>query len=175
MTKRILIWIAVIVALLLVDAAVKPDTLRIERSVEIAAPSAKVFALLNDFHAWPQWLPQDKNDPSMVRTYSGSASGVGAVTEWSGKGETGAGRMQIAQSTPDTLLVMPAQWTRPFAASNTNTFILAPTATGTRVTWKWEGQNVYVLKLMSLFVNPDKQMGPHFDAGLANLKTAAEK
>jgi uncharacterized protein YndB with AHSA1/START domain len=175
MKKRIFLWLTAILALLLVDAALKPNTLRVSRSVDIAAPPAKVFALLNDFHAWPQWAPQDKSDPAMVRTYSGSTSGVGAVTEWHGKGETGAGRMEITQAAPDKTLAMQAQWKKPFAADNTNTFTLEPTATGTRVTWAWEGQNVYMLKLMSIFVNPDKQMGSHFEAGLASLKAAAEK
>ena len=174
MTKRILIWLGIIVSLLLVNAALKPDTLHIERSIDIAAPPPKVFALLSDFHAWPQWFPQDKTDPTMVRTYSGATSGVGAVTEWHGKGETGAGAMQITQATSGKL-VMPAQWKRPFEAKNTNTFTLEPTSTGTRVTWIWEGQNVFVLKLMSIFVKPDKQIGPHFEASLASLKAAAEK
>jgi hypothetical protein len=31
------------------------------------------------------------------------------------------------------------------------------------------------MKLMSVFVNMDKQMGKHFEAGLADLKVSAEK
>jgi len=38
-----------------------------------------------------------------------------------------------------------------------------------------QGTNVYMMKLMSVFMNMDRVMGKHFETGLANLKTAAEQ
>ena len=43
------------------------------------------------------------------------------------------------------------------------------------VTWKWNGTNVYMLKIMSVFVGMDAMMGKHFEAGLGSLKSLAEK
>ena len=43
------------------------------------------------------------------------------------------------------------------------------------MTWKWYGTNVYMLKVMSAFVDMDAMMGKHFEAGLGNLKALAEK
>lgn len=36
----------------LVYAALKPDTFRLERSTRIEAPPAKIFPLINDFRNW---------------------------------------------------------------------------------------------------------------------------
>jgi hypothetical protein len=36
------------------------------------------------------------------------------------------------------------------------------------------GTNVYVMKVMSIFMNMDRFVGKHFETGLANLKAAAE-
>jgi len=38
-----------------------------------------------------------------------------------------------------------------------------------------QGTNVYAMKVMSIFLNMDRFMGKHFEAGLANLKAAAER
>jgi len=37
------------------------------------------------------------------------------------------------------------------------------------------GTNVYLMKVMSVFMNMDRMMGKHFEAGLENLKRAAEE
>jgi uncharacterized protein YndB with AHSA1/START domain len=74
----------------------KPDTLSIQRETTIAATPDKVFAFIDDFHNWKEWAPQDRDDPSLVRTFSGASRGVGAVSNWQGKGESGKGRAEKA-------------------------------------------------------------------------------
>ncbi len=37
-----------------------------------------------------------------------------------------------------------------------------------------EGTNVFITKVMSVFVNMDKLMGKHFETGLDNLRKIAE-
>jgi uncharacterized protein YndB with AHSA1/START domain len=175
MLVRILIVVNIVIAAILLFAATKPDTLRVERSIQISAPPARVFALLNDFHQWPQWAPQDKDDPSMTRTYSGASSGVGAISQWHGRGSTGRGRMEIVESVPDAHEVVQTDFVKPFAAHNRNEFTLEPAGETTRLTWTMQGSNLYVMKVMSVFINMDREAGKHFEAGLANLKTAAEK
>jgi uncharacterized protein YndB with AHSA1/START domain len=175
MALKIGIAVVVIVAALLVFAAMKPDKIRVERSVTIKAPPEKVYALISDFHEWPKWAPQDREDPAMKRSYSGELNGVGAASEWSGAGNTGSGRMEITGAEPGRRVVVKVDFARPFVAHNVNTFALAPDGDGTRVTWTMEGTNVYMMKLMSLATNMDKMMGEHFEAGLANLKAAAER
>ena len=63
---------------------------------------------------------------------------------------------------------------KPFVARNMNEFVLESTGPSTKVTWAMHGPNLYVLKVMSVFVNIDRMMGKHFETGLANLKAVAE-
>jgi hypothetical protein len=86
MILRVLAVIAVLIAAVLLYAATRPNTFRVQRSIDIQASPEKVFAMIDDFHNWPLWAPQDREDPTMRRTYSGPASGKDAVSEWSGTG-----------------------------------------------------------------------------------------
>jgi hypothetical protein len=85
---------------LLAYAATKPDTFRIERVTYVEAPPEKIFALLDDFRRWISWSPHDQADPTMTRTYSGAASGKGALSAWESRGSGGKGRMEITDSAP---------------------------------------------------------------------------
>jgi uncharacterized protein YndB with AHSA1/START domain len=173
---RILVVVVIVVAAILGFAATRPPRLRITRSVEIAAPPARVFGLVDDFHEWREWAPGDKDDPTSNRTYSGAAAGVGAVSSWRGNGNTSVARMEITEAAPDSRVVVTVDFTAPFVARNVNTFTLEAGAGGrTRVTWDFDGQNVYMMKVMGIFTDMDRMMGKHFEAGLENLKTAAEK
>lgn len=174
MLVRILIAVNLLLVAVLILAATKPNTMRVERSIEIAAPPAKIYPLLDDFRQWRQWAPQGKDDATMTRTYSGAPSGTGAVSEWRGKGSTGVGRMEIVESAQDRRVVVKTDFAKPFVAHNLNEFTLELTAAGTRVTWTMQGSNLYVMKVMGLFIKMDRVAGEHFEAGLRNLKTVAE-
>lgn len=63
MIKTIALSIVVLLAALLIYAATKPDSFRIERTTAIKAPPEKIFALINDFHQWESWSPWEKIDP----------------------------------------------------------------------------------------------------------------
>ena len=58
-------------------AATRPDTFKVQRSLRVQAPPERVFALINDFHAWSQWSPWEHRDSSMQRRFEGAASGQG--------------------------------------------------------------------------------------------------
>lgn len=170
-----MLYLALIIAaatLILVAAARKPDTITVQRSALIHADPAAVFALLNNFHYWPRWAPQDRDDPALVRTFEGAAEGVGAISHWKGSGASGEGRMEITRSELDSLLEVQVAFMRPFRALNTNRFALERRAGGTLVTWSMTGSNVFLLKVMSVFASSDRMLGRHFEAGLANLQAA---
>jgi hypothetical protein len=174
MILRLAAGVAVLVGVVLVFAATRPSTFRVQRSIEIGAPPATVFALINDFHNWSRWAPQDKEDSSMQRTYSGAASGKGAISDWHSSGSAGIGRMSIRESLPTTRISVKTDFVKPFEAHNMNDFVLEPAGDGTKVIWTMNGTNLYLMKVMGIFVNIDRVMGKHFEAGLHNLKTLAE-
>ena len=175
MILKALAILVVVALILLVIAATRPETVQVQRSALIGASPEKVFVLINDFHEWPRWAPQDREDPAMQRTYRGADRGVGAVSDWHGKGSTGRGQMTIAESVPVTKIVVKTDFIKPFEAHNVNAFVLESSGNSTKVTWTMRGTNLYPMKLMGLFVNMDRLMGKHFEAGLENLKEAAER
>ena len=98
MLKIIAIIVVVLVAGVLVFAATKPDTFRVQRAASIKAPPEKVFALINDFKRWDAWSPWEKKDPAMKRTWGAVTSGRGAKYAWEGNKDVGSGRMEISES-----------------------------------------------------------------------------
>ena len=175
MFKTLVLLVLAAVAGVLIYAATKPDTFRVQRTVSIKAPPEKIFPLLNDYHNWPSWSPYEKMDPAMKRTYSGPASGKGSIYEWEGNGNIGKGRMEILESTPPSKLGIKLDFFKPFEAHNTAEFQLEPKGDHTDVTWAMFGPLPYTAKVMHTFFNMDKMVGGQFAEGLANLKAAAEK
>ena len=172
--KTIVVVIAVLVVGVLLLAATRPSTFQIERSITIQARPETVFILINDLHIWPRWSPQDLLNPKMKRTYSGRDTGAGAASDWSGPRGAGQGHMVITESTAPKLIVVKVDWQKPFALENINQFTLEPDGTGTKLTWSLHGQNVYLMKLMGLFINMDRKMADHLELGLSDLKAIAE-
>ncbi len=169
----LLILIAIITILIL--AANKPDTFRVERSIIISAPPEKLSALINDFHRWDEWSPWAKLDPAMKTTYSGRPSGVGSIYEWEGNSKVGKGRMEILSADPAKTSIK-LDFLKPFESHNTADFLLAPQGATTRVSWVMAGPLKFIPgKLMSVFTTMDKMIGGDFDKGLANMKAAAER
>ena len=175
MFKKIAIVVAVLIAALLVFAATRPDTFRVQRAASIKAPPEKVFALLNDFQRWEAWSPWEKKDPAMKRTFSAVTSGKGAQYAWEGNKDVGQGRMEIAESVPPSKVAIKLDFVKPFEAHNTVEFTLEPKGEATNVTWAMQGDTPYLAKIVHVFLDMDKMVGKDFDAGLANLKTLAEK
>jgi uncharacterized protein YndB with AHSA1/START domain len=175
MFKTIAIIVVALIAALLLFAATKPDTFRVERSASIKAPPEKVFALLNDFQRWDAWSPWEKKDPAMKRTFSVVTSGKGAQYAWEGNREVGQGRMEIAESVPPSKVAIKLDFAKPFEAHNLVEFTLEPKGDVTNITWVMQGDTPYFAKVIHVFLNMDSIVGKDFEAGLANLKTVAEK
>jgi uncharacterized protein YndB with AHSA1/START domain len=173
-----LIVVAVLVigiGAVLAIAATKPDTLRIQRTAAIKAPPEKIFPLINDFRAWSAWSPYEHKDPAMKRTYSAATSGRGAVYEWEGDKNVGAGRITITDTSPPSKVLIDLDMIKPFAASNKVEFTLVPNGGGTNVTWEMLCDVPYFAKIIHVFFNMDQMVGKDFEVGLANLKANAEK
>src|SRR3954453_18430909 len=86
------VLLALTVAIGLILASRKPDTFRVQRTAAIHAPPEKIFPLIADFHQWRSWAHDEDRDPDLQRSYSGAASGSGAVYAWEGNRNVGSGR-----------------------------------------------------------------------------------
>ena len=175
MLKNIAIIVVILVAGLLAYAATRPDSFRIERTITINAPPTAIFPLIDDYRRWVAWSPWEKKDPAMQRAYGGASSGTGAVYEWSGNSAVGMGRMEITQSVPPSKLTMDLHFMKPIEGRNTAEFTLVDHGGTTTVTWAMYGPSPFISKFIGVFMSMDQMVGGDFEAGLAALKTVAEK
>jgi hypothetical protein len=171
----ILLALAVIVLILLVVIAGRPDEFVVCRVTAISAPAEKVFPRVNELRKWEDWSPWAKLDPGATSTFEGPAAGAGAAMSWDGNKQVGAGRMTIIDSKPSELVRIKLEFLRPFQATNMAEFTFKSEEAQTVVTWSMSGKNNLFFKAFSLFVNPDDMVGRDFEKGLANLKSVAER
>jgi hypothetical protein len=179
----IAIVLAIAIAIILIVAATKPNAFSIQRATIVKAAPERIFPLINDFHQWGTWSPYENKDPAMKRSYSGAASGQGAVYAWEGNKNVGSGRMEILQATAPSKIVIKLDFFTPFEGHNTAEFTMLPqgdatnvaTNVTTNVTWLMHGPAPFMHRVMQVFMNLDKMIGKDFEVGLANLKKLTEK
>lgn len=171
--KALLVLILVLAAVLVLGGFLLSPKFSVARSVSIAAPPDKVYALVVDPRRWKEWTVWNQRDPQMQMTYGGPPSGAGASWSWQSKTE-GDGRMTFtaaaAPTRVDYELFFPD-----FGTTSTGDVSLAPEGAGTRVTWRING-DMGSNPLMRWFaLGADAMIGKDFADGLAGLKTLAEK
>jgi uncharacterized protein YndB with AHSA1/START domain len=169
------IVLAITIAVVLILAAGKPDTFRVERAAAIGAPPEKIFDLIDDFHRWQSWSPWEGRDPAMRRSYGGAERGKGAVYAWDGNRNIGSGRMEIVDAATPSRIVIRLDFLKPFEAHNIAEFTLTPHGGGTTIIWAMHGPAPLMFRVMHMFMNMDRMVGKDFEAGLANLKQVAAR
>ena len=175
MIKLFAIAVVAFLGGVLLFAASRPDSFRIERSATIKAPPEKLYAQVNDLKAWTAWSPWERIDPALKRTYSGPQSGKGAAYAWEGNKDVGVGRMEITDAVSASTITIKLDFLKPFEAHNTAEFTMLPQGNATSVHWVMHGPSNFMSKVMHVFMNIEKMVGKDFEAGLANLKRLTEK
>ena len=174
MLLYILLGLVAIILLILIIASTKPNTTHYERSTTINAPPERILPHIVDFRKWTGWSPWEKVDPNLQRNYSGAPSGVGAKYAWSGNGRAGQGTMEILEVSNNGVKV-DLRFVKPWKAACIAQFHFTLQGNATHVRWTMDGPNIFMGKVMSVFMNMDKMVGKDFESGLAALKIEAEK
>ncbi len=169
MIIKLSIGFAFLIVIFFIIVVLRPGNFRVERTATVAASPDAVFGQVNDHHKFNLWNPFMKMDPNVTTTYSGPESGIGAACNWDGNNAIGAGSATIIESKPRELVRMRMDWKRPIEGTSTVDFTFTPQGGQTVVKWAMYGKNGFIGKLMSLFMNCDKMVGPQFEQGLANL------
>jgi len=169
MIINILLGLVAVIGILLIIVALRPADFRVERSATLAAPAMALFEQVNDHRKFAVWNPFMKLDPNVKNTYSGPDSGVGAACSWEGNSKIGAGSATIIESKPGELVRQRMDWKRPMEGTSTVEFTFKPDGDKTVVTWAMYGKNNFMGKLVGLFINCEKMVGPQFEQGLDNL------
>jgi Polyketide cyclase / dehydrase and lipid transport len=175
MLKKVVLALAVFLVGLGALVASRPSTFRVERSITMASPVEIPFGLVNDFHKWQFWSPWDALDPKMQKTFDGPYAGPGAIYTWSGNDQVGKGKMTNLEAQPYDSIRIQLEFLEPWPASNVTTFTYKPVPEGIQLTWAMEGNNNFMGKAFSLFMDMDGMVGKDFEKGLATLKKLSEE
>lgn len=143
---------------------------RVERSARVAASPAAVLRQLTDLRRWSAWLPGERLDPAISRTYGGSPDGKGQSYYWSGNGAVGEGRLTILDVGADRI-DLEREVSRPRPSSNDLELRVLPDGDGARITWAVDGAPRAVHEPRG---DPDTALGTEIDEALALLKSAVE-
>jgi uncharacterized protein YndB with AHSA1/START domain len=171
--KVLLILALVLAAVVLIGGLFIPSAFSVARSTHVAAPPAKVYALVADPRRWKDWSVWNRRDPQMAMSYSGAASGAGAVWSWQSRSE-GDGQMTFTEAEAGRRIAYELFFPD-FGTTSAGSLTLAPEAEGTRITWTIAG-DLGGNPLMRWFaLAMDGLIGRDFEAGLANLKLLAER
>lgn len=171
--KTILIILLALVAILVILGLMGPNDFRVERSAVIKAPVEVVYANVSSLAGMDKWGPWKEMEHNMTATLSGSPDGqVGAISHW--KSDESEGEQELAELEPNKSVKTKLRFISPWEANNEATYDLEAMGDSTKVTWGIQGQNNFMGKIMSVFMDMDKMVGPMFEKGLANLKGLAE-
>ncbi|MDR3388038.1 MAG: SRPBCC family protein [Rudaea sp.] len=170
--KRLLLFLAGVVVLLVAIAFFLPKSAHVERSITIERPSSQVFAVLNGFRRFNDWSPWFDLDPHAAYTFSGPAVGVGAKLSWVGNKDVGSGSQEIVESKPGELVKTALDFGD--MGKSTGTIHLTSAALGTQVTWAFDtGFNGKLIeRYFGLMM--DSMIGKDYDKGLIKLKSLVE-
>ena len=169
-----LMTVAGLIVLFVIVVSLRPNTFHVTRSITMAAPAARPYELVNDFHRWGAWSPWAKLDPGMKQTYEGASSGTGAIHSWNGGGNVGEGRQTILESRMNELIRIKLEFFRPFKGTNAVEFTFQPQGSQAVVTWSMSGNYNFFTKAFGLFMDMDKMIGGNFEKGLIDMKSLAE-
>lgn len=171
--KTILIILLALAGLFIILGLMGPKTFRVERSAVIQAPTEVVFNRVGKLSEMKNWGPWQEMDKDQVQRIEGTDGTVGAVWAWEGD-TVGKGMQEIVAIEPNKSVRTKLTFLEPMEAVNEGTYDLESMGDSTRITWGLEGENGFVGRVMGVFMDMDKMLGPDFEKGLSNLKGLAE-
>lgn len=170
--KILLIVIVAIAAIVVILSFIGPKKYELVRSTLIQADRATVWEQVSKWENFGNWSPWESRDTAMTKTFSGNPGEVGSKYTWKSKTQ-GNGSQTILESVSNEHRVADLVFEDWDMHSNTS-MDLKDSAGGTFVTWKMYGDNNFMGRVMGVFMNMEKMVGPDYEAGLAKLKTVCE-
>jgi effector-binding domain-containing protein len=171
--KKVLYALITVLVVILVVGFLLPRSRHVERSASIDAPPSVVFAQVNGFKHFNQWSPFVAVMPGAEYGWQGPDFGVGSSMTWTAaENPADSGHQTVVASTPYERVDIELDLGRRGPAQVS--YLLQPEGEGTRVTWALDtdfGFNL-VNRFFGLFL--DRQLGPLYAQGLANLKRISE-
>ncbi len=175
--KKILIALAIIIAIpLLVALFVKKDY-AVEREVVINQPKEVVFGYIKFLKNQDNFSKWATMDPDMKKSYRGTDGMVGFVSAWESlKNDVGTGEQEIKKITEGERIDYELRFIKPFESTEKAYMITEASGDNqTKVKWGFSGRMDYPMNLMLLFMDFEEMIGNDFETGLNRLKGELEK
>ena len=166
-----------LLALIVIAGLVIPSHYAVVRKNTIAALPAAVHAFVGHLELWPEWMPWEQEDPSIVTSLSDNTTGVGASQSWT-SAKAGDGEVEFTECDEATGIVYDLAFLmKDRRAPSKASIRYSPSGKSTSVTWTMEGNMDTMMprvlagwfKLMMV-----RMIGKQFDRGLASLKGKVE-
>lgn len=174
----IYLYIALAVLTVIVLAGLlMPSRYSMAHKIVIAAPPSSVHAFVGDLEKWPEWMPWEQEDPSVITSRGEQTTGVGAKQSWTSS-KSGDGEVEFTEWDEDTGIAYDMAFLAKGKRAPAKASIrYAPANNGTEVTWAMQGDFASMMpRVMAGLMKPmiSKAIGRNFDSGLAMLKEKVE-
>ena len=176
MIKKILLAVALLLAIPLVSALFVKQDYQVESQVVIEQPTPLVFDYIrflanqDNFSVWAAM------DPNMQKSSRGIDGTVGFVSAWrSDNPDVGVGEQEIKAIVEGERIDFELRFAEPFTAVSPaymTTEAISPTQT--RVSWGFAGHMPYPMNLMLLVMDVEAIIAADLQQGLDNLKLILE-
>lgn len=167
--RNLIIAVAVVLILLLAVAFFLPATFSVQHSAVIAAPAEQVYAKFATPRTWARWSAwTTEADPTLVYTYTGPDSGVGAIMKFTAK-KMGNGELQIVEAVPAQVVGYELRMTGTDMLVHGHV-AFEPAEGGTKVTWHDTGSLGRNVLLRYLGPVLDKSLAAAYEKSFAGLR-----
>ena len=167
--RLLAIAVAAVLILVLAIAFFLPATFSVQRSAVIAAPAERIYARFATPRTWATWSAwTTAADPTLVYTYAGPDSGVGAIMRFTAK-KMGNGELEIVEAVPAQLVRYELRMTGSDLAVH-GRVAFEPAEGGTKITWNDTGtlgKNVLMRYLGPVL---DKSLAEAYEKSFAGLR-----
>lgn len=171
--KKILIFLAALIALLLVAALFIPNDYTVSHTTTINKPQKEVYDYVRMQKNNEKWSTFFEGDPNIKLTYTGEDGTVGSSQYWNGNDDVGEGSQTITKIDGERIDIL-LHFVRPFEGDNKAASIVkAVDANSCTFTEEFHGSESYPMNLMNI---PFKMMlGSAFEKNGEKLKSVLEK
>ena len=154
-----------------------PSRYRVVRTETIDAPAADVHALVGHLDKWPEWMPWEKEDPSVITSLGDQTTGVGAAQSWTSS-KSGDGEVLFTECDENTGVAYDITFVAKDRRAPAKAAIrYAPAGNGTEVTWSMDGDlDDMMPRVLAGLMKPMmvSMVGRNCARGLASLKEMVE-
>ncbi|MBI2719231.1 MAG: SRPBCC family protein [Rhizobiales bacterium] len=172
---KVLIWIAVVVVVVFVGGAyLLPGEAVVDRNVVVAAPPAKIFAIVGHLRRFNEWSPWADIDPATQYVWSGPDSGPGQVMTWVAQNAiVGSGKQTVVAVIENPSIATEIEF-GPMGTAGATLKLTPVDDKTTGVTWSFSSPlgNIFD-RWAGLMIG--RAVGADFEKGLAKLKALAEQ